>query len=120
MYSFECLRLTIVFRQKKIKTNQGYWLCCKKFFNSILLLSSPSVATQRKVICPILKTMPSHSKPFSTNIISSTIAIVTGNEVVKAEHFLETLIKGLFCNHFSMYYRPQPDFTSVYYVCFSS
>ncbi|XP_024007031.1 mitochondrial import inner membrane translocase subunit PAM16 like 1 isoform X2 [Eutrema salsugineum] len=35
-------------RQKKIKRNQGLRLCCKKFFNSMLLRFSPSVATQRK------------------------------------------------------------------------
>jgi hypothetical protein len=57
---------------------------------------------------------------YSATILSKRSYAKKGNEVVKAEHFLETLIKGLFCNHFSMYYRPQPDFTSVYYVCFSS
>ncbi|ESQ31742.1 hypothetical protein EUTSA_v10005656mg, partial [Eutrema salsugineum] len=39
----------VAFRQKKIKRNQGLRLCCKKFFNSMLLRFSPSVATQRKV-----------------------------------------------------------------------
>lgn len=37
------------FRQKKIKTNQGLRPCSRKFYNSMLLRSSPSVATLRKV-----------------------------------------------------------------------
>lgn len=55
MYFFDSLRLKVVFRQKKIKTNQGLRLCCKRFFNSTLLRFSPSVAMQRKVLCRITR-----------------------------------------------------------------
>ena len=60
----------------------------------MLLRSSPSVATQREV--HVLKSLAHSKLPLSTNRISPRLHPITGNEVVKAKHFLETLIKGLF------------------------
>nr|VDD26302.1 unnamed protein product [Brassica oleracea] len=85
-------RLKVIFRQKKIKTNQGLQLSFRKFYNSMLLRSSPSVATQREV--HVLKSLAHSKLPLSTNRISSRLHPITGNEVVKAKHFLETLIKA--------------------------
>uniref|UniRef100_A0A0D3AW84 Uncharacterized protein n=1 Tax=Brassica oleracea var. oleracea TaxID=109376 RepID=A0A0D3AW84_BRAOL len=85
-------RLKVVFRQKKIKTNQGLQLSFRKFYNSMLLRSSPSVATQREV--HVLKSLAHSKLPLSTNRISPRLHPITGNEVVKAKHFLETLIKA--------------------------
>ncbi|KAF2541806.1 hypothetical protein F2Q68_00029259, partial [Brassica cretica] len=84
--------LKVVFRQKKIKTNQGLRLSFRKFYNSMLLRSSLSVATQREV--HVLKSLAHSKLPLSTNIISSRLHPITRNKVVKAKHFLETLIKA--------------------------
>ncbi|CAN6912358.1 unnamed protein product [Brassica oleracea] len=109
------LRLKVVFRQKKIKTNQGLRLSFRKFYNSMLLRSSPSVATQREV--HVLKSLAHSKLPLSTNIISSRLHPITGNEVVKAKHFLETLIKGLFMQpYFPCSQSTQKSSHLVYYV----
>ncbi|KAL0833978.1 hypothetical protein Bca101_085867 [Brassica carinata] len=108
-------RLKVVFRQKKIKTNQGLRLSLRKFYNSMLLRSSPSVATQREV--HVLKSLAHSKLPLSTNIISSRLHPITGNEVVKAKHFLETLIKGLFMQlYFPCSQSTQKSSHLVYYV----
>ncbi|KAF3504198.1 hypothetical protein F2Q69_00044437 [Brassica cretica] len=59
-----------------------------------------------------------HSKlPSSTNRISSRLHPITGNEVVKAEHFLETLIKDLFMQpYFPCSQSTQRSSHLVYYV----
>ncbi|WZZ43592.1 hypothetical protein YC2023_039851 [Brassica napus] len=44
----------------------------------------------------LLKSLAHSKLPLFTNKISSRLHLITGNEVLKAEHFVETLIKGLF------------------------
>ncbi|CAN7003670.1 unnamed protein product [Brassica oleracea var. botrytis] len=108
-------RLKVIFRQKKIKTNQGLQLSFRKFYNSMLLRSSPSVATQREV--HVLKSLAHSKLPLSTNRISSRLHPITGNEVVKVKHFLETLIKGLFMQpYFPCSQSTQRSSHLVYYV----
>ncbi|CAN7015917.1 unnamed protein product [Brassica rapa subsp. trilocularis] len=108
-------RLKVVFRQKKIKTNQGLRLSFRKFYNSMLLRSSPSIATQREV--HVLKSLAHSKLPLSTNRISSRLHPITGNEVVKAKHFLETLIRGLFMQpYFPCSQSTQRSSHLVYYV----
>ena len=81
----------------------------------MLLRSSPSVATQREV--HVLKSLAHSKLPLSTNIISSRLHPITGNEVVKAKHFLETLIKGLFMQpYFPCSQSTQRSSHLVYYV----
>ncbi|KAF2539387.1 hypothetical protein F2Q68_00022309 [Brassica cretica] len=59
-----------------------------------------------------------HSKlPLSTNRISSRLHPITGNQVVKVDHFLETLIKCLFVQpYFPCSQSTQRSSHLVYYV----
>ncbi|KAL0667406.1 hypothetical protein Bca4012_030110 [Brassica carinata] len=59
-----------------------------------------------------------HSKlPLSTNRISSRLHPITGNQVVKADHLLENLIKGLFVQpYFPCSQSTQRSSHLVYYV----
>ena len=81
----------------------------------MLLRSSPSVATQREV--HVLKSLAHSKLPLFTNKISSRLHLITGNEVLKAEHFVETLIKGLFMQlYFPCSQSTQKSSHLVYYV----
>uniref|UniRef100_A0A0D3BDV5 Uncharacterized protein n=1 Tax=Brassica oleracea var. oleracea TaxID=109376 RepID=A0A0D3BDV5_BRAOL len=42
----------------------------------------------------LLKSLAHSKLPLFTNKISSRLHLITGNEVLKAEHFVETLIKA--------------------------
>ncbi|CAF2069083.1 unnamed protein product [Brassica napus] len=53
----------------------------------------PRLAAKLKKV-HVLKSLAHSKLPLSTNIISSRLHPITGNEVVKAKHFLETLIKA--------------------------
>ncbi|KAL0898587.1 hypothetical protein Bca101_082548 [Brassica carinata] len=64
-----------------------------------------------------LKSLAHSNLLLSTNRISSRLHPITGNEVVKAEHFLETLIKGLFLQpYFPCSQSTQRSSHLVYYV----
>nr|VDD07812.1 unnamed protein product [Brassica oleracea] len=55
-----------------------------------MVLSKPSYAKKGS----FLKSLAHSKLPLSTNRISSRLHPITGNQVVKVEHFLETLIKA--------------------------
>ncbi|KAG2274339.1 hypothetical protein Bca52824_056894 [Brassica carinata] len=65
----------------------------------------------------LLKSLAHSKLPLSTNRISSRLHPIIGNQVVKAEHFLETLIKGLFIQpYFTCSQSTQRSSHLVYYV----
>ncbi|WZZ90628.1 hypothetical protein YC2023_119207 [Brassica napus] len=65
----------------------------------------------------LLKSLTHSKLPLSTNRISSRLHPIIGNQVVKAEHFLETLIKGLFMQpYFTCSQSTQRSSHLVYYV----
>ncbi|CAF1829991.1 unnamed protein product, partial [Brassica oleracea] len=78
-----------------------------------MVLSKPSYAKKGS----FLKSLAHSKLPLSTNRISSRLHPITGNQVVKVEHFLETLIKGLFVQpYFPCSHSTQRSSHLVYYV----
>ncbi|XP_057788456.1 uncharacterized protein LOC131005477 isoform X1 [Salvia miltiorrhiza] len=63
-------------RRRKTATSRGLRLCCKRFCNCMLPESSLSVVTQKK------------------QFIDALLLFWVGNEVLKTEQFLETLIQA--------------------------
>ncbi|KAF3559178.1 hypothetical protein F2Q69_00012052 [Brassica cretica] len=62
----------------------------------VLQLYAATVLSKRSYAkkCTFLKSLAHSKLPLSTNRISSRLHPITGNQVVKVEHFLETLIKA--------------------------
>ncbi|KAL0677076.1 hypothetical protein Bca4012_005057 [Brassica carinata] len=65
-------------------------------YQNILQLYPATVVSKRSYAkkSTLLKSLAHSKLPLFTNKISSRLHLITGNEVLKAEHFVETLIKA--------------------------